>query len=58
MNYLQNIEKPETSSAADTEIECEIYSRISGYYRPVKQYNKGKKSEFADRKYLKYREVL
>ena len=26
--------------------ECEIYSRVVGYLRPVKQWNKGKKAEF------------
>jgi len=30
--------------------ECEIYSRIVGYIRPVKQWNKGKKQEFKERK--------
>lgn len=30
--------------------ECEVYSRIVGYIRPVKQWNKGKKAEFKNRK--------
>ena len=30
--------------------KCEIYSRIVGYIRPVIQWNKGKQSEFKDRK--------
>lgn len=30
--------------------ECEVYSRVVGYYRPVQCWNKGKKEEFADRK--------
>ncbi len=30
--------------------ECEVYSRIIGYLRPVKQWNKGKQAEFAERK--------
>jgi ribonucleoside-triphosphate reductase len=30
--------------------ECEIYSRIVGYIRPVKQWNNGKKAEFINRK--------
>ena len=34
------------------EIPNEIYSRVSGYYRPVKQFNKGKQEEFENRKYL------
>jgi len=28
----------------------EVYSRCVGYYRPVQQWNPGKKSEFADRR--------
>lgn len=39
-------------------IRCEIYSRISGYYRPVQQYNKGKKEEFSERKKIKVPEVI
>lgn len=31
---------------------CEVYSRIVGYLRPVEQWNKGKKSEFGDRKMI------
>lgn len=30
--------------------ECEVYSRIVGYFRPVAQWNRGKKQEFKDRK--------
>jgi len=29
--------------------ECEVYSRIVGYFRPVKQWNNGKQAEFEDR---------
>jgi ribonucleoside-triphosphate reductase (formate) len=32
------------------ESECEVYSRVVGYLRPVKQWNKGKKQEFIERK--------
>ncbi len=28
----------------------EVYSRVVGYIRPVKQWNKGKRTEFGDRK--------
>jgi len=28
---------------------CEVYSRVVGYIRPVKQWNPGKKREFEDR---------
>jgi hypothetical protein len=29
---------------------CEVYSRTCGYLRPVSQWNKGKQSEWKDRK--------
>ena len=29
--------------------ECEVWSRVMGYYRPVSQWNYGKKQEFLDR---------
>jgi len=29
--------------------ECEVYSRVVGYLRPVKQWNRGKQNEFKDR---------
>jgi len=29
--------------------ECEVYSRITGYYRPVKAWNRGKREEFKNR---------
>jgi ribonucleoside-triphosphate reductase (formate) len=30
--------------------ECEVYSRVVGYIRPINQWNKGKQQEFADRR--------
>ncbi len=30
--------------------ECEVYSRVVGYLRPVSQWNRGKRQEFTDRK--------
>jgi len=30
--------------------ECEVWSRIMGYHRPVSQWNHGKKSEYVERK--------
>ena len=30
--------------------ETEVYSRVTGYYRPVTRWNKGKQEEFKDRK--------
>ncbi len=32
-----------------TRTKCEVYSRVSGYLRPVQQWNDGKQAEFADR---------
>ena len=29
---------------------CEVYSRVVGYLRPVSQWNEGKQAEFKDRK--------
>jgi len=31
---------------------CEVFSRVVGYIRPVHQWNKGKQSEFKDRRML------
>lgn len=30
--------------------KTEVYSRVCGFFRPVQQWNKGKKEEFMDRK--------
>ena len=35
---------------------CEVYSRIVGYFRPIQNWNPGKKEEFKDR--LEYKEEL
>jgi ribonucleoside-triphosphate reductase (formate) len=34
--------------------DCEVYSRVVGYLRPVKQWNKGKQQEFAMRKVFQF----
>ena len=34
-------------------MKTEVYSRIVGYFRPVQNWNTGKKQEFADRKEYK-----
>lgn len=33
-----------------SDIKCEVYSRITGYIRPVGGWNVGKQQEFKDRK--------
>ncbi len=39
----------EHPKCAECGAETEVYSRIVGYYRPIKQWNNGKKEEFKDR---------
>jgi len=34
----------------DSKVPCEVYSRIVGYLRPIRNWNVGKKQEFAERK--------
>jgi len=36
---------------------CEVYSRVVGYLRPVKQWNLGKQQEFKERKEFKIRKL-
>ncbi|HOE64870.1 MAG TPA: anaerobic ribonucleoside-triphosphate reductase [Candidatus Sumerlaeota bacterium] len=33
--------------------ECEVWTRVMGYFRPVSQFNDGKKSEQAERLHFK-----
>ena len=33
--------------------KCDVYSRVVGYVRPVRQWNYGKQEEFKDRKLFK-----
>ena len=33
--------------------KVEVYSRVVGYYRPVQQWNEGKREEFRQRKTFK-----
>lgn len=32
--------------------ECEVWTRVMGYYRPVSEFNIGKKSEHRERKFF------
>ena len=36
-------------SKAGIKVKTEVYSRVSGYYRPVAQWNKAKQAEFKER---------
>ena len=38
--------------AYNKKIPCEVWSRVVGYFRPVQQWNIGKKSEWEDKKFL------
>lgn len=40
----------ESHQCPTCQAECEVWSRIVGYFRPVVQWNKGKKSEYDQRK--------
>jgi len=40
----------EVATCPKCKSECEVYSRVVGYLRPVKQWNKGKQEEFRLRK--------
>jgi anaerobic ribonucleoside-triphosphate reductase len=39
---------------SNLKIPNEVYSRCSGYFRPVKQWNPGKQAEFSDRRKMKF----
>lgn len=38
--------------------DCEVFSRVVGYIRPVRQWNEGKKTEFAARKTFKVENMV
>ncbi len=42
--------KPKNGNGERCGRSCEIYSRVVGYFRPVQNWNLGKKQEFSDRK--------
>jgi ribonucleoside-triphosphate reductase len=46
--------KGEVATCPTCEEACEIYSRVVGYLRPVKQWNKGKQAEFDLRKEYRF----
>ncbi|MHB9027314.1 MAG: anaerobic ribonucleoside-triphosphate reductase [Candidatus Latescibacterota bacterium] len=37
----------------DERRECEVWTRVMGYYRPVSEFNIGKKSEHAERTFFR-----
>jgi anaerobic ribonucleoside-triphosphate reductase len=42
---------------AEVKVKTEIYSRVSGYFRPVSQWHTGKQSEFKDRKTISLEQI-
>lgn len=59
MNYKEDKnknlvdEKGRVILKAEERQECEIYSRVVGFIRPIDRYNKGKSEEFKERKTYK-----
>ena len=43
------VETTQEAPKQDGQVPCEVYSRIVGYVRPVRNWNKGKKQEFTER---------
>ena len=41
----------------EKKIPVEVYSRVVGYFRPVNQWNKGKREEFYERKEFKLKNI-
>ena len=43
---------------ADSERQqCEVWTRVMGYHRPVSSFNTGKKGEFYERRFFEEREA-
>jgi len=43
----------EVQTCPECNSSCEVWSRVMGYHRPVRQWNKGKQSEYKERKVFK-----
>lgn len=44
------IKKLKVQHAEIKGLECQVFSRITGFYQPLNTWNKGKKSEYSQRK--------
>lgn len=49
-DFVKCLECFQNSPMLTNYMPCEIYSRVTGYLRPVKQWNPGKREEFKARK--------
>jgi hypothetical protein len=47
---MKEIERLEAELAEVKGTKCEVYSRIVGYFRPIKEWNVGQQSQYHDRK--------
>ncbi len=47
---LAGLTKIETDERKPNAVPCEVYDRVVGYYRPVSNWNHGKKVEFGQRR--------
>jgi len=48
-DIMAKIEELETRLQTVKGTDCEVYSRVVGYFRPVKQWNNGKQEEYTER---------
>ena len=56
---VQSVISNETITLQDVERqECEVWTRVMGYYRPVSEFNIGKKSEHVERDFFKEKKVF
>lgn len=61
---MNKIEKMPEGQIPVTELKdnerqpCEIWTRVMGYFRPLSEFNLGKKSEFFSRKYFTERKCV
>ncbi|AMM87008.1 hypothetical protein AZF01_19890 [Martelella sp. AD-3] len=47
------VAETEITLCDDERQPCEIWTRVMGYHRPVSSFNRGKKGEFAERRYFR-----
>ena len=55
-NLYVNTSLEKENKMAECKKQCEVYSHIVGYFRPVKNSNPGKQEEFRIRKTFKIKE--
>ncbi|MCK4509418.1 MAG: hypothetical protein KAU27_12790 [Desulfuromonadales bacterium] len=46
---VESKKSKECNMSTKCSAKTEVYSRVCGFFRPVQQWNKGKKEEFKDR---------